>query len=426
MDAPALADKVRAEIDFCYQHVPLVRQKFHDAGLRPQDIRSPAQLRLLPPTSRAEYRANFPAGVLAEGKTLASRFVLRSQSSGTAGDRSTSVTHTYVLAERMDATLDVHTVLAALFRRTPLRAARYGAPNCSAVECASPTIGMEERTLPDGTLVLPVAHDLFGTPLPMVDLAIDELSSWQPDYLYCDPTHLAFLVAACRQRGVSQLPGDAVVLTYTMATRPALRQLREFFPAGLPIVEVMSMSEFGWLGMCCAEETMHLNNQSFFLELLADGRPAVPGDLADLYVSTVGDRLAPRLRYHTGDLYTVLDQCPCGHRFPAVRFAGRRRDLICRPDGSVLTPRAIDDLVGADPRVTAYRLYQPDEARVRLEFIGPAEAAPAARAALGPTLGSAVRVDVQAVGYLPGQRSGKYQPCVSDVSARRTQREEQM
>lgn len=421
MTATGTADRLHEEAEFCYRNVPLLRHKFDAAGLAPHDVRTPEDLRRLPPTTRAEYRASFPAGVLAEGATLTGRFVLRSQSSGTAGDRAVSVANTYTLAARMDACLEVNPAVAAILGRRPLRTARYAAPNCSAVECASPHTTMEDRILDDGTLVLPVAHDLFATPDAMVRRAIDEVRGYDPDYLYCDPTHLAFLLRACDGAG---LPGAAVVLTYTMTTRAALRRIRQGFPAPVPVVEALSMSEFGWLGLTCPHGTTHLNDRTYLPELLTDaGTPAGPGDTAELYVTTFGDRLAPRLRYRTGDLYTVLPGCACGHPYPAVRFAGRRRDLLRLPDGATLTPRAVDDLLGDDPRVTAYRVYQPDPGRVSLAYLGPADAAGGLRDALAPALGGDVRLDVTPATYLPGQRSGKFQPCVSDVSAGREQRE---
>ena len=46
-------------------HVPFYQQKFAEAGVKPDSIRSLADLRKLPFTTSADLRANYPTGLLA-------------------------------------------------------------------------------------------------------------------------------------------------------------------------------------------------------------------------------------------------------------------------------------------------------------------------------------------------------------------------
>lgn len=88
------------ELAFAYQEVPFYAAHLDAAGLHPDDIRSPADFRRVPATSKADYRRHFPAGVLARGAKLGDEFTFRSHSSGTSGERLITVAHTFTLAER--------------------------------------------------------------------------------------------------------------------------------------------------------------------------------------------------------------------------------------------------------------------------------------------------------------------------------------
>ena len=417
------------ELYLAYEQVPFFEKHLDAAGLHPGDIQTAEDFRRVPPTAKPDYRRNFPAGVLVRGATLNDPFIFRSRSSGTTGDRLLTVAHTYTLAGRMAATTSVHPGLLAVFAEAKeQRVCRYAPPNCSDVECATPFTTPQTRTLPDGTLVLPVAHDLLATPDVMVTQAVEELTDYGPHWLYVDPQHLAFLVRALRRQGIAAPTVGGIVLTYNVVTATSRRQITEFFAPDTVIVEVASMSEMGWMGMECPAGFLHLNAESFYLELLPEGdaptRPAVPGELAELYVTSIGDEISPHIRYRTGDLYTLVDgECPCGHWFPRVVHQGRRKDVMRAADGSVLlTPKQLDELVGPARWLDVYKLLQlaPDRFQFRYVPADPAcggEPDDTAVGLLAEKLSDAlgVALAVEAADYIECERSGKFLPCISEV-----------
>ncbi len=410
------------EAAFAYASVPFFRRHMDAAGVHPRELTSGASFRRVPPTRKVDYRRNFPAGVLAVGTRLDDPLVVRSQSSGTGGDRLITATYAYDLAARLEATLDVHPPLRELLMGfVAPRAARYAAPNCSDVECSNPYTTIRDRTLPDGSLVLPVSHDLLATPGRMIEQAIAEIAEWRPHGFDADPTHLAFLSRCYRRRGLPAPDCQVLVLAYTRATGVARRQVEEFFSRDAISVEVLGMSELGWLVLECQRGSMHLNDRSFHAELLVDGRPAGPGELAELVVTSLGDRLSPHVRYQTGDLYRLVDEpCQCGHPYPVVTHHGRRRDLVLLPDGGQLSPWDVDALVGRAPWIDVYRLDQRTSRELRFLCIVNGAYEEAARrdllerlmAAVGPR----VELDLEIVDYIASDRSGKLIACASAVS----------
>lgn len=404
------------ELTLAYESVPFYGSHLDAAGLRPGDIHSPADFRRVPPTTKADYRRHFPAGVLVRGSTLADEFVFRSHSSGTTSERLVTLAHTFTLAQRQMRTTSVNKDMLRVFAGArPQRVCRYAPPACSDVECATPFTTVESRTLDDGTLVLPVAHDLLATSPELIEQAAAELLAHRPQWIYADPAHLAFLLGELTGRDLPEVGG--VVLAYNLATATALRRIREFLPAAC-VVEVASMSELGWLGMTCPHGYLHLNTDSFYLELLAHGtdRPAEPGELAELYVTSIGDRLSPHIRYRTGDGYVPLDgDCPCGHRFPRAVHSGRCRDFLLSGNDVVLTPRTLDDLIGPADWLTFYKLTHRDTGPLLLRYLpvpGTESRADTVSAALRERTGR--EVTATAVSYLESERSGKLFGCVRE------------
>jgi phenylacetate-CoA ligase len=411
------------EVFEAYQSVPFFKRHMDTAGVHPRDLRTPADLARVPPTSKVDYRRNFPAGVLAQGTTLNDPFVFKSQSSGTTGERLLTIAHTYTLAERMTTTSSAHPGLQQVFAAAKeQRICRYAAPNCSDVECATPNTTPESRTLFDGTRVLPVAHDLLATPDTMVDQAVAETVDYRPHWFYTDPMHMAFLAGNLHRRGIAPPPVGGIVLTYNLVTQSARRQVAEVFDGDCILVEVVSMSELGWMGMECPHGHVHMNSESFYLEFVVDGRPAEPDELAELYVTSIGDRISPHLRYRTGDLYALIDGvCPCGSAFPRVEFHGRSTYTVVRDGAVVLTPKQLDRLVGVAPWLDFYKARQTGPDRLDLRYIPATDAAPqpaAVRALqdqLRVVLGDGMQVTLDAVDYIECERSGKFLPCVSEV-----------
>jgi phenylacetate-CoA ligase len=412
------------EAAFAYEHVPFFRDHVDVAGVHPRELTSAAAFRRVPPTRKADYRRGFPAGVLATGTSLDDPLVVRSQSSGTGGDRLLTATYAYDLAARLEATLDVHPPLRHLLTGlVSPRAVRYAAPNCSDVECSSPYTTMRDRTLPDGSLVLSVAHDLLATPDRMIDQAIAEIAEWRPHGFDADPTHLAFLARCYRRRALPAPDCQALVLGYTRATGVARRQVEECFGPAAISAEVLGMSELGWLVLECPSGSMHLNDRTFHVELLVDGRPAAAGELAELVVTSLGDRLSPHVRYQTGDLYRLAPEpCACGHPYPVVTHEGRRRDLVQLPSGGQLTPRDVDVLVGRAPWIDVYRLEQAASGDLWFRCIVNDRYEESARRELEDRLAEAVghraELEFEVADYIASDRSGKLIACASAVSER--------
>jgi phenylacetate-CoA ligase len=424
MISSAAFEAVREEIDYAFDRTVFFRQHMEANGLTPEDIREPADFLRIPPTSKSHYRRNFPAGVLAKGYTLNSPHVMRFQSSGTSGERLNSAILAYDLARRQATAMGAHRGFDALHRPgSRPKICRFAPPNCSDVECATGFSTMEDRTLPDGTLVLTVAHDLLATPEWQIVKALDEIEAYEPDVLVVDPTHFAFLTRWAKRLGrkITSPVKLHMVCGYTLMTRVARRQLEEFMGADFPIGDMIGMSELGYLGFECHLGRRHINDKDFFVEFVRDGRPVVDGEMGELYVTTLDDGLVPRIRYATGDFFTPLgNSCECGTDLPEVRIEGRGTHMIQVGDGRVVTPAEVDAVIGVAPGIDVYKLEQDLTGACTFRYLPNANAGTDDAATFEQRLTKLLApnpVRVEAVDYIACERSGKFQPCVSQISA---------
>jgi phenylacetate-CoA ligase len=404
------------EIAYAYSKVPFFRESLGPAGATSiPKVNSVRDLEAIPITSKPDYRKNFPGRILADGQSLNNPGVNRLQSSGTSGDRLISVIHAVNLAERMGNCLELNPDFEFLLDAPRIRACRYAAPNCSDVECSNPNTTQEQRILPDGTLVLPVHHDLLTTPESMLRVAFEELHSYEANIWYVDPMHFAFLISKAREKGwVFDIKQKvAIMLSYTLATGVLLRQINDLFKGRNPVAAVMAMSEFGFLGMQCNEHTLHLNNKDYFLEFQRIDNEQGEQGLFELLVTSVGDRLCPHVRYQTQDLYRILPPCVCGSRMPAVSFEGRRKDVVVLDSGKTITPGALDRAVGAPSWIDMYQLTNQGDGSFVFRYKGDASLRDEReiqrlREGLAELLEPrSLRLD--AVDYFPFERGGKFQ-----------------
>ena len=412
-------EAAQKEIDYAYAKTVFFRKHMDESQLSPGDIKTSEDIKKIPPTEKRHYRKNFPAGVLAEGYSLNNKMLHRSQSSGTTGERLQTVEEGWIYMQRAVDSLMVYPGIDAAMTAYPRKHIRYAAPNCSDVECASPNSMMKDRILPDGTLVLSVYHDMLTTPERILSMNIQEIEEYHPQMYYTDPTHLAFLLRYMRKHDYTPFKAP-VIASYTPCTKISKRQILQAFGKDTPIVEAFAMSEIGWLAAECPQGNIHLNTKSFYMELLCDGRDAKPGELAELYITTLDNGVTPHIRYRTGDVFRYEEtKCKCGSKFPVVQTEGRLRNHLFQNGKSVFTPKGVDDLVGDAPWLDMYKLVQTDENDFLFSFITNEmyedNMEQYILEGLFQSLGKNINLRVEKADYIPTERSGKFLSCVSVI-----------
>ena len=337
-------ERLRAVVARVHERVPFYRRRLGEAAVTPAGIRSLVDLRRLPFTTKDDFHATYPFGLLA---TPLDDVVRLHASSGTTG------TPTVVAYTRGD--LDTWSDLMA---RT-LRAGGVGRSdvvhNAYGYGLFTGGLGFHYGAERIGAAVVPISSGFTERQL----LALRDFGA---TVLCCTPSYSLHLAEAL---GAAGIPSGALRLRVGFfGAEPWTEEMRRAIEArlGLTAFNVYGLSEIvgpGVSGECEEHRGMHVHEDHFLPEVVdpATLEPVPPGATGELVLTTLTKEALPVLRYRTRDL-TALDPepCRCGRTFARIgRITGRTDDmLIIR--GVNLFPSQIEQVLLAVPRVEPHYL----------------------------------------------------------------------
>jgi phenylacetate-CoA ligase len=388
--------RVRSLVRHAFENVPYYRRLFQGAGLRPEDVRSVADLRLIPTSTREELRGA-GSDLLARG--FDPKTAMMARTSGSTG-RPWSIYRT-AGENRLRRALDFRSMRCAGVR-----------PRDFVV-----TLGpVKAVNRPLGKLGLyRTAHI---SPLLEIDEQIERLRRLQPSVLLIYPSSLRAVlrragalsaVVTPRMLITGAEPFDDLLRRRVLADRPL--ETRNFYGA----------VEAGRIAFeCAAGEGLHVNADWVDLDLLpedgvAGGRPVV--------ITSLFARSMPILRYRLGDRCEWREKpCSCGSALPLIHPpVGRDWERVELPSGKLLSPFGISASVVWLPELLQYRVIQKriDWLVVELhcESAPSSSALTTVRARLESYVGEPLRIDLEIVDRIE-EIAGKARVYVSEIAPR--------
>jgi phenylacetate-CoA ligase len=288
------------------------------AGVRPESLKSPRDVRRLPFTTKDDLRAAFPYGLLAAPRSQAVRL---HASSGTTG-APTAVYHT-----KRDLGAWANLVARSLY----MAGVRPGDvfQNLVGYGLFTGGLGMHYGAERLGALVIPA-----GTGNSRRQVAL--MRQFGATCAHLIPSYAFRLLAVMKELGLDPRRDTELRLMLVGAephTDQARRRIEEAY--GVRAVNSYGLSEMNGPGVafeCAERQGMHLWEDAFLLEVVdpASLEPVGPGEVGELVMTTLARRAMPLIRYRTRDLAAVLPgECPCGRTHRRIsRIAGRSDDMF--------------------------------------------------------------------------------------------------
>lgn len=365
MERSALHDlqlrRLQMTVSWVYERVAYYRDQMDAAGVRPRDIRTLADVRLLPFTDKTALRDTYPFGMFA----LPLEEVVRlHSSSGTTGKPivvgySRGDVNTWTeLTARVAAAAGVHrgdlVQMAFLYGMfTGGWGMHYGIERLGATIIPAGS-GQTERHLM-------MMHD-FGTTV-----------------LVSTPSYALYLAEQGEAQGIdfSKLP----LRLGLFGGEPCSDKMKAEIEGRLHIkaTDNYGLSELmgpGVSGECECGCGLHLAEDHFLCEVVdpETGEPVAPGEQGELVVTTLTKEAFPVLRYRTHDLTTLdTSRCECGRTLARMSKVRERTDDMLIIRGVNVFPSQIEDVLfgieGVRPHylIVVERKKNLDDLEVRIE-----------------------------------------------------------
>jgi phenylacetate-CoA ligase len=310
--------RLRAVLRDAWERVPLYRELWEAAGVRPEAFRSLADLRLFPVVEKDMIRDRFPEGCLRRGTRLERcRIQQTSGSSGRCMEIALSL-----------ACDDVRNVMSQRvygwhgFRFW--RKAAYLFPYRLPFEN---NLGIYRNVWIDASR-------------PPERIA-EELEAVRPVVLAATPSDLLDLLAHLPAGRDLRRIGLRALCLHSEPVSPDEQALFER-AFGCPVRINYYCNEVWAIAAECEHGRLHQFMDNVVLELLGeDGEPVPDGTPGHVVVTSLGNRVQPFIRYRLGDVAVRRPGagCPCGRGMPVLeRLEGRDDDVFVHPGGRRVHP----------------------------------------------------------------------------------------
>jgi len=301
-----------------YANVPFYRQKFDEKGVTPADIRTLADLRLLPFTEKQDMRNHYPFGLFAVPRENVVRI---HASSGTTGKSSVSGYTRRDVRNWAKLMARCYAAAGASSRDVIHNAYGYGLFTGG----LGAHYGAEEL----GAAIVPMSG---GSTRRQVML----LRDFGATTISCTPSYALLIHETAKQMGidVKDLPLKIGVFGGEPWTEEMRRDMED--KMGIKAHDIYGLSEImgPGVGIECteAQDGLHLMEDHFLAEIIdPDTLEVLPsGETGELVITTLTKEAQPLIRYRTRDI-TRLDTtpCRCGRTFVRMhRVMGRSDDML--------------------------------------------------------------------------------------------------
>jgi len=328
------------------QKTNFYRRLFSRHKIDPEKIKSPEDLTVIPPTTKADLREGFPFDFLA---VPLEEVVRLHSSSGTTG----TPTVIYYTAEDLDRWTNqvARSLYAAGVRKNDVF------QNMMSYGLFTGGLGMHYGAERIGALTIPIGA---GNSKRQIWF----LKFFQSTTIHIIPSYALFLTQLIKAEGLDPRR-DFNIRTILLGSEPhseeTRRRVEEIY--GAKAYNSYGLSEVNGPGVafeCAFQEGMHLWEDYYILEIVNPHTlsPVPPGEVGEIVLTTIYRDATPLLRYRTGDLASLVEgPCPCGRVHRRIsRIQGRTDDMLIFR-GVNIFPMQIEKVLMSTPGVdTNYRV----------------------------------------------------------------------
>ena len=354
--------KLKKTVEHCMNSA-FYRQRFAEAHLKPEDIRSLDDLRRIPFTTKQDLRNTYPFGMAA---VPLEQCVRLHSSSGTTGNP------TVILHTQKDLDMWANCMARCMWM-VGLRPTDVF-QNSSGYGMFTGGLGMQYGAEKVGMLTVPAAA---GNSRRQIKFITD----FGTTALHAIPSYATRLYEVMQEVGVDPRR-DTKLKTLLIGAEPHTEEQRRRIEE---MLGVKAYNSFGMSEMCgpsvafeCPNQNgMHIWEDYYIVEIVDPEtlEPVPEGEVGEMVLTTLNREAMPMLRYRTHDLTRILPgPCPCGRVHKRLdRMKGRSDDMIILK-GVNIFPMQIEQVLmqfkelSSQYLITLYTTDDNDDMRVEVEL----------------------------------------------------------
>jgi phenylacetate-CoA ligase len=405
-------EKLRRLIRHAYRSVPYYRARMQERGLRPEDIRSQEDLHKLPYLTKDDVRRHLHFDIMQEGVSHAD--ILRISTSGSTGEPFVCYADRSQLEFRWAATL----------RSQEWTGYRFGDP---CVRLWHQTIGMSQSQAFKEHLDAWFANRTFIPVFEMtsdgLDRVVEQITKAKPVLIDGYAEAFNFLAGYIESRGGLSFRPKAL-MSSAQTLPPSSRALIEK-AFGCPVFDKYGSREFSGIAYETDAHNGHaVVAEGYIVEVLVDGRPAVPGEVGEVIITDLNNYCMPFIRYRIGDLAQAIDDSvpsTCGRGLPRIgEIQGRVQSIIQGTDGHFVPGTFFAHaLKEYDYAISRFQVVQEEVGAIKLRVVKAPrysdDTLDEIKALIRRYLGEGLRIEVTFEEHIEMVRTGKHLASVSKL-----------
>lgn len=342
--------RLKAIIRHAYENVPFYHRKFDRVGIRPDDIRSTADLCKIPLTTKSEIQSSPLGDVIA--RNIDVNNCIKRTTSGSTGMPLT------ILVD--ESTEDFE---GALWSRTFLENGLRLSDKMAVID--------DPRHFPTNRnwLQSSILERAYISVFDNAKTQLMFLEEFKPDVIKSYPSSLSILADTY---GKAKVFKPRLIFTSAeLLDRQTRSLITSTFEAEL--FDNYASYEFSLLAWECRQHMgYHLNVDSALFEFLSNGETIAPGESGEIVCTSLINYAMPLIRYRTGDFGVPIDEkCSCGRTLPLLKSVeGRADDFLVSLDGRAIAPTVFfpypfDDLEG----IKQFRVIQEKIDKLTIQLV---------------------------------------------------------
>jgi phenylacetate-CoA ligase len=333
-----LEERMREIIAYAYERAPAVKERFDNAGVKPDDIRTVKDLEKIPVLRKddliALQKADPPFGGY--------------------------------LAVPMDSLERIYQSPGPIY--DPQRKRGFGAGNEWGTDFGRGQIVINTwsyHITPAGLGVDQLLRNMGFTVVPMgtgnTEIQIQVMHDLKVNGFVGTPSFLKIIIDKAEETGYN-FKKDFNLKWAMVGGEMGGESLRKLFQERYGILcmggDTYATADVGTVATGCEKQSgMHITADAI-VEIVdpATGKQLEPGEIGEIVV-TPFDEVYPLIRFGTGDLSTMVDvPCDCGRTTPQLpKIMGRSGEAV-RVRGMFVHPKQTDEVIARFPEINRYQL----------------------------------------------------------------------